>query len=76
VGPAARHAAGPGRRRFPRLCELAAAVTADRTPVSEQERVDRRVRRGHVQALVREAYLAAVAEQDSEHRPPAAFTQA
>jgi hypothetical protein len=64
-----------GLWRFPRLRDLAAAVTADRAPMSEQERVDRQVRRGAVQALVREAYLA-TAEQDSERRPPPAFTQA
>lgn len=63
-------------RRFPRLRGLAAALTREAVPMSEQERVDRRVRRGAVQRLVREAYLAAVAEQDSEHRPPAAFTGA
>jgi hypothetical protein len=51
-------------------------MTATTAPMSDQERVDRRVRRGHVQALVLEAYQATVAEQDSEHRPPAAFTQA
>lgn len=64
------------RRRFPRLRDLAAAMTANTAPMSEQERVDRRVRRGAVQALVKEAYQATVAEQDSQHRPPAAFTQA
>ncbi len=41
-----------------------------------QELVERRVRRGTVQALVREAFQRTVAEQDSAHRPPAAFTQA
>jgi hypothetical protein len=69
----------PGRRRFPWLRDLAAAMTASTASMSEQqeqERVNRRVRRGSIQALVREAYRAAVAEQDSEHRPPAAFTQA
>jgi hypothetical protein len=65
----------PGRR-FPRLRDLIAAMTASTAPMSEQERVNRRVRRGRVQALVREAYQATVAEQDSEHRPPAAFAQA
>jgi len=63
-------------RRFPRLRDLAAVLTAETVPMSEQERVDRRVRRGAVQALVREAYRAALAEQDSEHRPPAVFSQA
>lgn len=38
--------------------------------------VDRRVRRGAVQALVREAYQRTVAEQDSARRKPDAFTQA
>lgn len=66
----------PGRRRFPVLRDLAAAMTANAAPISEQERVNHRVRRGAVQALVREAYQATVAEQYSEHRPPAAFTQA
>jgi len=64
-------------RRFPRLRELAAAAAAPaRVSLSEQERVNRRVRRGHVQALVREAYQTTVAGQDGKHRPPAAFTQA
>jgi hypothetical protein len=64
-------------RRFPRLRRLAAQVaTAVATArLSAQERVDRRVRRGAVQALVREAYLATVAEQDAEHRDPDAFAQ-
>jgi hypothetical protein len=56
----------PGRRRLRRLRELAAAMTASPDPVSVEEQVDRRVRRRAVQALVREAYLAAVAEQDSD----------
>ena len=66
----------PGRRRFARLRELAAAMSASTDPVPVEEQVDRRVRRRAVQALVRGAYLAAVAEQDSEHRPPSAFAQA
>jgi hypothetical protein len=61
-----------GRRRFWQRHELAAST--DSVPIEEQ--VDRRVRRRAVQALVREAYLAAVAEQDSEHRPPRAFAEA
>ena len=65
-----------GRRRFPRLRDLAAAMTANAAPMSEQEQFDRRMRRAAVQALVQEAYRATVAEQDSEHRPPAAFAQA
>lgn len=66
----------PGRLRLPRGRELAIALTAPRVPRSAQEQVDRRVRRGHVQALVRGAYQATVAEQDSHRRPPAAFTEA
>jgi hypothetical protein len=66
----------PGRRRFRRLRKLAAAITASTDPLSVDEQVDRRVRRRAVQALVREAYLAAVAEQDSGHRPPPAFAEA
>lgn len=37
---------------------------------------DHRMRAGSAQALVRKAYLATVAEQESEHRPPAAFARA
>jgi hypothetical protein len=62
-----------GRRRFPGLRDLVAAMTANTAPMSEQERVNRRVLRGAIQALVRETYLATAAEQDSEHRPPAAL---
>jgi hypothetical protein len=64
------------RRRLPRLREPATALTTATVPLSAQEQVNRRVRRGHVQALVREAYQATVAEQDSKHRPPVAFTEA
>lgn len=63
----------PGRGRFGRLRELAAAMTARADLLSVEEQVDRRVRRRAVQALVRGAYLAAVAEQDSEHRAPSAL---
>ncbi|MFI7643401.1 hypothetical protein [Nonomuraea sp. NPDC049400] len=38
--------------------------------------VERRVRRGAMQAIVREAFQQTVAEQDSEHRGPAAFADA
>lgn len=41
-----------------------------------QAGVDPRVRRSAVQALVRNAYLVTVAEQDSEHRPPVPFGRA
>jgi hypothetical protein len=44
--------------------------------LSEQDVVDRRVRRDGVQAIVREAFQAAVAEQDDEHRGPSAFAEA
>lgn len=65
----------PGRGRFHRLRALLAAnMTAPRLPA--EELVDRRVRRGEVQALVREAYQATVAEQDSAHRKPAEFAEA
>src|SRR4029077_7419785 len=38
--------------RFPRVRDLAAALTGETTPISEQERVDRRVRRGTLQRVV------------------------
>ena len=41
-----------------------------------QGQVELRVRRGAAQAVVRAAYLAAVAEQDTARRPPDPFTQA
>ncbi|WP_433513752.1 GNAT family N-acetyltransferase [Nonomuraea sp. CA-143628] len=44
--------------------------------VSQDEDVERRVRRGAMQAIVREAFQQTVAEQDSEHRGPAAFAEA
>jgi hypothetical protein len=66
----------PGRRRFRRLRELAAAMTVSADPLSVEEQVDRRVCRRAVQALVRGAYLATVAEQDSARRPPSAFAEA
>lgn len=49
-------------------------MTAPRLPTGEL--VDRRVRRGEVQALVRESYQATVAEQESSHRKPAEFAEA
>jgi hypothetical protein len=65
----------PGSGRFRRLRALLAATKGEpRMPV--EELVDRRVRRGSVQALVREAYQATVAEQDSAHRKPAEFAEA
>jgi hypothetical protein len=61
-----------GRRRFWQRNELAASTGS--VPIEEQ--VDRGVRRRAVQALVREAYLAAVAAQGSEHRSPRVFAKA
>jgi hypothetical protein len=54
----------------------AVASDADTDPESGQALVDRRVRAGSVQAVVRKAYLGTVAEQERERRPPAAFAQA
>lgn len=69
-------AAVNGRRGW--LARLFATMTAQpgepRLPPGEL--VDRRVRRGAVQALVREAYQRTVAEQDSTRRKPDAFAQA
>ena len=45
-------------------------------PASGEAQADRRVRAMSVQALVRKAYLATVAEQEREHRSPASFAQA
>jgi hypothetical protein len=61
--------------RFPPLRDPATAV-ADTASDPEQAKVDRRVHRDAVQALVRKAYLATVAEQHTEHRPPGLFAQA
>lgn len=56
------------------LTTLTAQPAEPRLPL--EELVDRRVRRGAVQALVREAYQQTVAEQDSTRRKPDAFAQA
>lgn len=64
------------RGRFPRLSQLAAAVSASAPSLSAQELVNRRVRRGAVQALVQKAYLDTVGEQDDEQRGPSAFAEA
>jgi hypothetical protein len=68
----------PARRRVRRLRDLGAAICTNipRPRSPSQELVDQRVRRGAVQALVREAYQAIIAEQDSAHRGPGAFAQA
>ncbi|MFG1949286.1 hypothetical protein [Nonomuraea sp. NPDC048826] len=52
-----------------RVWEVAAGVPRD-------DDVERRVRRGAMQAIVRESFQQTVAEQDSEHRGPAAFAEA
>jgi hypothetical protein len=63
---------------FGRVRRLRALLVANMTAPqsSAEEAADRRVRRGRVQALVREAYEATVAEQDSAHRKPAEFAEA
>lgn len=60
--------------RFRRLRALLAAnMTEPRLP--PEQLVKRRVSRGQVQALVRQAYDATVAEQDGAHRKPAEFAE-
>ncbi len=68
----------PGSGRFRWLRDLRASLAADMTApqLSAEELVDRRVRRGAVQALVREAYQATIAEQDHAHRKPEKFAEA
>jgi len=68
----------PGSGRFGWLRDLRAALIADMTAprLSKQELVDRSVRRGAVQAVVREAYEVTIAEQDGAHRKLAEFTDA
>lgn len=44
--------------------------------VPQRDNIERRVRRGAMQAIVREAFQQTVAEQDSEHRGPAEFADA
>jgi hypothetical protein len=61
---------------FPPPRDPAMAPGEDTEPESGQAQADRRMRAGSVQALVRKAYLATVADQDREHRPPASFAQA
>lgn len=56
--------------------ELVAAVKTRASPMSEQEKFERRVRRDGIQAVVRHAFQATVAEQDNEHRSPEAFAEA
>jgi hypothetical protein len=59
---------------FPRSERVGAP--AKKIAVESEDPADRRARRDAVQALVRKAYLATVAEQDSEHRPPVSFARA
>ena len=68
----------PGSGRFRWLRDLRAALAADMTAprLSAQDLVDRSVRRGAVQAVVREAYEVTIAEQDGAHRKLAEFTDA
>ena len=68
----------PGSGRFQWLRDLRAALVSDMTAprLSAQEFVDRGVRGGRVQAVVREAYEATIAEQDGAHRKLAEFTDA
>jgi hypothetical protein len=68
----------PGSRRFRWPRDLRALLAANMTAprLSAEELVSRRVRRAAVQALVREAYQATIAEQDRAHRKPAEFTKA
>jgi len=60
--------------RAPR--ETAGTHGANAAAESEHEQAVGRLRKGDVQALVRNAYGATVAEQDSEHRPPVSFARA
>jgi hypothetical protein len=68
----------PGRSSGGWLRHLVGAANGsdDHVQMTTEELVSYRVRRGAVQALVREAYQAVIAEQDGAHRPPAAFAQA
>jgi hypothetical protein len=64
--------------RFRCLRHLAASIATEAATawLSEQKRIERRVDRGRAQAVVREAYQQALAEQDTEHRRPDALAQA
>jgi hypothetical protein len=66
---AARQRPAGLRGLISRVRDMAAAVP-------QRDDVDRRVRRGAMQAIVREAFQQTVAEQDSEHRGPAEFANA
>jgi hypothetical protein len=62
--------------QIPPSRDLAVVSAAETNRESGRAQADRRVRAGSVQALVRKAYLATVAEQDSAHRPPVSFVRA
>jgi hypothetical protein len=55
--------------------ELVAAMSAH-AHMPEQGTFERKVRRDGIQAIVRHAFQATVAEQDDEHRGPDAFAEA
>ncbi|MEV6986507.1 hypothetical protein AB0M95_35335 [Sphaerisporangium sp. NPDC051017] len=67
--PAAPKRQGGLRGLTARVREAAAAVL-------RRDDMERRVRRGAMQAIVREAYQQTLAEQDSERRGPVAFADA
>jgi hypothetical protein len=64
----------PERPRNPLRALIASMREVASVPT--QESVDRRVRRGAAQAIVREAHQRTLAEQDIERRGPEAFAQA
>jgi hypothetical protein len=75
-GPLSDALPTPERWLSPLPDDPAMASDADIDSESGQALVDRRVRAGSVQAVVRKAYLVTLAEQERERRPPAAFAQA
>ncbi|MEV4084886.1 hypothetical protein AB0J43_31955 [Nonomuraea fuscirosea] len=64
------------RKRPAGLRGLIGWVRETAAGVPQGDDVERRVRRGAMQAIVREAFQRTVAEQDSEHRGPDAFAEA
>jgi hypothetical protein len=67
---------GSGRLRWLRDLRASLAANMTASQLSEDELVERHVRRGEAQALVREAYQATIAEQDDAHRKSAEFAEA
>ncbi|MGW5689031.1 hypothetical protein [Nonomuraea sp. NPDC003754] len=63
----------PAPQRPAGLRGLVAWVRDIAAAAPQRDDVERRVRRGAMQAIVREAFQQTVAEQDSEHRGPAEF---